>query len=395
MSRRTVTSKNKQKMVQDFTAALMRMAQEVANNPKLHAKDWAQELGTHEWLRRGKVLHQLEKDQKAIREVLQKRNAELSNLSAKVAQLDRGYENLPDYQEAKNEASKWARHRGDAKQDIVDCEHALHNLNSHNPKYARQYAKSTARIGLWTAFVTGLFGFNAYANRVEDYHKIANDSAVKKDAYNAKVEAAEATMEKIAQQWKDQHKSQLEDAKAAANEMSQKVAATRLQLDTYEREAAKEHAQARAHFKKVFEGKLSPAAQKEFSKHLEHVHSHKIAPTNPTSYSDSFSDNLYMQYTLWVLASDYESSYTTVSQTATDLSTSSHADFSSNMLSDYGMSSSSNSSSSYSGHSSSYSSSDYDSGSSSSSHSSWSPSPSSCSSSSSSSCGSSCGGGGD
>lgn len=393
MSRRTVTSKNKQKMVQDFTAALMRMAQEVANNPKLHAKDWAQELGTHEWLRRGKVLHQLEKDQKAIREVLQKRNAELSNLSAKVAQLDRGYENLPDYQEAKNEASKWARHRGDAKQDIVDCEHALHNLNSHNPKYARQYAKSTARIGLWTAFVTGLFGFNAYANRVEDYHKIANDSAVKKDAYNAKVEAAEATMEKIAQQWKDQHKTELEVAKAAANEMSQKVAATRLQLDTYEREAANEHAQARAHFKKVFEGKLSPAAQKEFSKHLEHVHSHKIAPTNPTSYTDSFSDNLFMQHTLWLLVSDYESSYTTVSQTATDLSTSSHADFSSNMLSDYGMSSSSDSSSSYSGHSSSYSSSDYDSGSSSSSsHSSWSPSPSSCSS---SSCGSSCGGGGD
>lgn len=380
-------------MVQDFTAALMRMAQEVANNPKLHAKDWAQELGTHEWLRRGKVLHQLEKDQKAIREVLQKRNAELSNLSAKVAQLDRGYENLPDYQEAKNEASKWARHRGDAKQDIVDCEHALHNLNSHNPKYARQYAKSTARIGLWTAFVTGLFGFNAYANRVEDYHKIANDSAVKKDAYNAKVEAAEATMEKIAQQWKDQHKTELEVAKAAANEMSQKVAATRLQLDTYEREAANEHAQARAHFKKVFEGKLSPAAQKEFSKHLEHVHSHKIAPTNPTSYTDSFSDNLFMQHTLWLLVSDYESSYTTVSQTATDLSTSSHADFSSNMLSDYGMSSSSDSSSSYSGHSSSYSSSDYDSGSSSSSsHSSWSPSPSSCSS---SSCGSSCGGGGD
>lgn len=392
MTRRTVSSKNKQKMVQDFTAALMRMAQEVANNPKLHAKDWAQELGTHEWLRRGKVLHQLEKDQKAIREVLQKRNAEWSNLSAKVAQLDRGYENLPDYQEAKKEASKWSQHRAHAKQDIVDCEHALRNLNLHNPKYARQYAKSAARIGLWTAFVTGLFGFNAYAERVENYHKIATDSAVKKDGYNTKVEVAEAAMEKIAQQWKDKHKSELEDAKAAANEMSQKVAATRLQLDTYEREAANEHAQARAHFKKVFEGKLSPAAQKEFSKHLEHVHSHKIAPTNPTSYTDSFSDNLFMQHTLWLLVSDYETSYSTVSQTATDLSTSSHADFSSSMLNDYGMGSHSDSSS-YSSHSSSSYSSDYDSGSSSSSHSSWSPSPSSCSSSS--SCGSSCGGGGD
>lgn len=394
MSRRTVSSKNKQKMVQDFTAALMRMAQEVANNPKLHSKDWAQELGTHEWLRRGKILHQLEKDQKSIREVLQKRKAEYSNLNAKFWELTKGYEKLPEYQDAQKDLQKWQQHVAHAEGDIRDSQRILRNMERSNPKYAKQFAKSAVRLGAWTAFVTGLFGFNAYAAQVEQYQGIVTDSTAKKDTYTSKAEAAQKILDEVMQKWKDEHKEETVAAKSEADQVSQKVSATQMQLDTYEREAARETAAARAHFKKVFEGKLSASAQKEFSKHLEHVHSHKVAPTNPTSYTESFSDNLFMQHTLWLLVSDYETSYSAVSHTATDLSTSTYAtDFSSSMLNDYGMGSQSDSSS-YSSHSSSSYSSDYDS-SSSSSHSSWSPSPSSCSSSSSSSCGSSCGGGGD
>lgn len=396
MARKVASSKNKQKMVNDFTAALMRMAQEVANNPRLHSKEWAQELGTQEWLRRGKILHQLEKDKKAIREVLQKRNAEHSNLNIHLTHLERGYEKLPEYEEALKSSQKWANHRAHAEGNIRDSERIMQKMAKDNPGLARQFAKSPARIGFWTVVWSGLFGFNAYAAQMQKYESIVEDNLAKKEGYEGKVLEAQNTMSTVAQQWKHEHKEQLIVAKENANEMGQKVAATRLQLDTYEREAAVEQAQARAHFKKVFEGKLSPATQKEFSKHLDHVHSHKVAPNNPTAYTDSFSDSLFMQHTLWLLASDYESSYTAVSHAATDLSTSAHAsDFSSSMMSDYGMGSSSDSSGSSYSHSSSHSSSDYDSGSSSSSHSSWSPSPSSCSSSSSSSCGSSCGGGGD
>lgn len=394
MARKVVSSKNKQKMVNDFTAALMRMAQEVAVNPSLHNKQWAQELGTAEWLRRGKVLHQLEKDKKAIREVLQKRNAELSNLSASLMQLNRGYEKLPEYEAAQKEESKWGQYSSHAAGNIRDSERIMANMDARSPKFAKQYAKSAARIGAWTAFVTGLFGFNAYAAQMQKYQAIVSENTDTKTGYDKKVEVAQSAMNKIVQQWQTDHKDEVESAKSAVSEMTQKVSATRLQLDAYERQAAAEQSQARAHFKKVFEGKMSPATQKEFSKHLEHVHSNKVAPTQPISSSDSFSEsfshNLFMQQTLWLLASDYESSYTAVSHTATDLSSSSTSDFSSSMLNDYGMSSSTDSSSSYSSHSSS----NYDSGSSSSSHSSWSPSPSSCSSSSSSSCGSSCGGGG-
>lgn len=392
MARRKVTNKNKQKVVHDFIAALMRMAQEISNNPKLHNSDWAQELGTEEWLRRGKVLHQLEKDQKSIREVLQKRNAELSNLNAKVAQLERGYEKLPHYQDLQKESLKWSHYRTYAQRDINDCERSLYNMKIKNPRYAKRHTKSPMRIGMWTAIVTGLFGFNTYAAQVEKYQKIATDSAVKKDEYNSKVESAESSMKQIVNQWKNEHKDEIQTAREAASLVSQKVAATRLQLDTYEREAHNEKAQVKSQFNKVFEGKLSPAAQKEFSKHLEHVHSNKVAPTNPTTSTDISSDSLLMHHTLWILASDYETSYSAVSHAATDLSTSTYAsDFTSSMLNDYGMGSQSDSSS-YSSHSSSSYSSDYDS-SSSSSHSSWSPSPS-CSSSS-SSCSSSCGGGGD
>ena len=397
MARKVVSSKNKQKMVNDFTAALMRMAQEVAVNPSLHNKQWAQELGTAEWLRRGKILNQLEKDKRSIREVLQKRNAELSNLSASLTQLNRGYEKLPEYEAAQKEESKWSHHSAHAAGNIRDSERIMAGMDARSPKFAKQYAKSAARIGAWTAFVTGLFGFNAYAAQMQKYQGIVSENTDAKAGHDKKVEVAQSAMNKIVQQWQTDHKDEVESAKSAVSEMTQKVSATRLQLDAYERQAAAEQSQARAHFKKVFEGKMSPATQKEFSKHLEHVHSNKVAPTQPISssesLSESFANNLFMQHTLWLLASDYESSYTAVSHTATDLSSSSTSDFSSSMLSDYGMSSSTDSSSSYSSHSSSYSSSDYDS--SGSSHSSWSPSPSSCSSSSSSSCGSSCGGGGD
>lgn len=368
-------------MVQDFTAALMRMAQEVAKDPKLHTKEWAQELGTQEWLRRGKILHQLEKDKKAIRDVLQKRNAELSDANIQVAHLSRGYEKLPEYDQALKLSQKWSQHRAHAEGDIRDSQRIVRDMQISNPKYARQFEKSVAPIGMWAAFVTGLFGFNAYAEKIQKFQSIEKEAFAKKEGFNLKVAETENLMSAIAKNWQDTHKEQLTSARANADEMAQKVAATRMQLDTYERQANVEQAQARAHFKKVFEGKLSPATQKEFSKHLEYVHSHKVAPNNPTAYTDNLSDTLFMQNTLWLLASDYETSYSTISHTASDLSTSSHTDFSSSMISDYGMgsTSSSHTSSGYESHSSSYTDT-------SSSHSSWSPSPSSC--------GSSCGGGG-
>lgn len=396
MARRTVTSKNKQKMVQDFTAALMRMAQDVANNPHLHTKDWAKELGTQEWLTYGKRLHQLEKDKKAIRAVLQERQVAAANLNAQAAELEKGYEKLPEYRQEMELCKKWQQYEVNAENTMRESRKIISDLSRRNPKCAERFKKNPARIGWWTVFVTGLFGFNAYAAQVEKYEGVIVDSAQKKDGYAAKTQAVKTKLNQIVEKWNNDHKDEISQAKEAASAMNQKLATTRSQLDTHERDAANQQAQVRAHFKKVFEGKLSPAAQKEFNKHLEHVHAHKVAPTNPTPHSDLFSDNLFMQYSLWILINDYDSSYSSISTTAESLATSSATNWGSQMLYDYGLSEPATSPSSY-GHSSPSSdwgsTSDSDTGSSSHSHSSWSPSPSS--SCGSSSCGSSCGGGGD